>query len=118
MTASQSIRTTAADNGHLVSVTVGDTVTVALGAGWTAPQVRPLGGDPGPVSTPLLNQPDTTPAISEATFTAVSAGQALIIAQATTSCGGTHASPCAPFELTIHVQPRAGMQAPLSAGQD
>jgi len=115
VTSPQTVQASEADNGRVVSITVGDTLSITLGAQWQRPQIRPIGGDPGPVTVPLSQSSPTTP-LSEATFTAVSAGQALITAQPTSVGPTSSATACAPFELTIHVRPRAGMQAPLSIG--
>lgn len=115
VTSPQPVRADEADNGRVVSITVGDTLSIALGPQWERPQVRPSGGDPGPVTAPLSQSSPTQP-LPEATFTAVSAGQALITAEPASACRAQSATACAPFELTIHVRPRPGMQAPLSRG--
>lgn len=109
------------DNGRTVFLTVGDHLLVDLGPGWTAPHINVLGGDPGPVTTPLRpeagaasNQPATTGGAGTThAFLAVTAGNTLITAQPDPSSGaGTPLQPGSTFEFTVHVNPRPGFKAP------
>jgi len=76
------------ENGRTIFLTAGERLLVDLGPGWTAPRINVLGGDPGPVTTPLrqetgplANQTATAAGTSTThVFLAVSAGNALITA--------------------------------------
>ncbi len=110
------------DNGRTVFLTVGERLLLDLGPGWTAPHINVLGGDPGPVTTPLrleteaaANQPATTGGTGTHVFLAVTAGNTLITAQPEPSAGAggqRPTEPGSPFEVTVHVNPRPGSNAP------
>ena len=111
------------ENGRTIFLTAGERLLVDLGPGWTAPRINVLGGDPGPVTTPL--RLDTTPRTNQTAtaagtstthlFLAVSAGNTLITADPTppAGAGGQAASLSeSTFGITVHVNPRPGFKAP------
>jgi hypothetical protein len=109
------------ENGRTIFLTAGERLLVDLGPGWTAPRINVLGGDPGPVTTPLrqetgplANQTATAAGTSTThVFLAVTAGNTLITAQPDPSSGaGTPLQPGSTFEVTVHVNPRPGFKAP------
>jgi len=111
------------ENGRTIFLTVGERLLVDLGPGWTAPRINVLGGDPGPVTTPLradAGAPQPRPATTAGTatthvFLAVTAGNTLITADQAppAGTGGQAASPSgSTFEVIVHVNPRPGFKAP------
>lgn len=84
-----------ADDGATLVVDADDRIEVRLGSRWEPTRLRPLGGEPGPTTTPLraLDEPDA--------YLAVSAGRTAIRAVPREPGG-------APFEVTVVVRPRPG----------
>ncbi len=82
--------------GGVVHVDVGDEVVVDLGAGCGPPRLFPLGGDPGPVTTPLREMADPDGRLR---LVAVSAGRARVAA--TRDDGSV-------VDVTVAVRPRRG----------
>lgn len=84
-----------ADDGATLVVDADNRIEVRLGSRWGTTRLRPLGGEPGPTTTPLraLDEPDV--------YLAVSAGRTAIRA-ASCESGGVA------FEVTVVVRTRPG----------
>ncbi len=89
------ITVSATDDGTTLFVDADDRLEVRLGSAWSAASLRALGGEPGPVTTPLRAVEDAN------TYLAVSAGRTAIRADPGSSGGP-------PFEVTVVVRPRPG----------
>lgn len=100
------------DDGRTVRVDAGTVVRVEPGPRWREPRLRPLGGEPSPVRTPLVAETSTRhlePGLGwGAYFRAVSAGRVAV--RAVPVDGGEDR-----FEVTVVVRPRPGTKAPLTS---
>ena len=92
------VRLTEADSHTQVAVDVDDAIAVVLPDGFDRAQVYPVGGDPGPVTRPLVREDDWS-------FVAVCPGRARIAAQR----GEDEI-----FEVTVRVRASPGMKTPFS----